>query len=348
MTAHADRPDTTVAIACYDERRWSSILGAVASARAQTVQPAAIVVSVDHNPALAERLREALTNTPGIPDIPDITVVDNVGARGASGNRNRAAAEARTSVIAFLDDDERAEPDWLEHLLEPLADASVAGTGGGCSPAWELSEPTWFPPEFAWAVGAHYEGLPRTTSAVRGVWSGNMAVRTHVFRAVGGFREDFGKIGDVPLPEDTDLCLRVTVAGHGGWRYVPDAVIHHEVPAARSTRTFLVRRCYAEARGKVLMRELAGDLSQQVDGGALGAETRYLTAIVPRGVLREVRTAVGSLAGRDLETARRSADRTVMMVASVGAAAVGAAHGACTLAGRHLPGRHRLRPEDLS
>ena len=41
-----------------------------------------------------------------------------------------------------------------------------------------------------------------------------MVVRRSAFEVVDddGFREDFGKIGDRNLPEDTDLCLRITSA----------------------------------------------------------------------------------------------------------------------------------------
>jgi hypothetical protein len=55
---------------------------------------------------------------------------------------------------------------------------------------------------------------------------GNMAVRTDVFRQVGGFRTDFGKRGSIPQPEDTDLCIRMAEATGGHWMYVPEAITH--------------------------------------------------------------------------------------------------------------------------
>ena len=36
-----------------------------------------------------------------------------------------------------------------------------------------------------------------------------MLVKRSAFELVDGFREDFGKIGNRSLPEDTDLCLRI-------------------------------------------------------------------------------------------------------------------------------------------
>ena len=45
----------TVGIACYSEARWSLLIETIASVQAQD-HPAEIVVSVDHNPALYQRL----------------------------------------------------------------------------------------------------------------------------------------------------------------------------------------------------------------------------------------------------------------------------------------------------
>ena len=43
-----------------------------------------------------------------------------------------------------------------------------------------------------------------------------MAVSRPVFDAIGGFRDDFGKVGGRNRPEDTDLSLRVAAARPGG------------------------------------------------------------------------------------------------------------------------------------
>nr|BFE71393.1 hypothetical protein GCM10020092_046940 [Actinoplanes digitatis] len=76
----------------------------VASARSQTYAPAEIVVVVDHNPALFRRARR---------DLGGVTVLENLYAQGVSGNRNTGAFHTSTSLIAFLDDDTVADPDWL-------------------------------------------------------------------------------------------------------------------------------------------------------------------------------------------------------------------------------------------
>jgi GT2 family glycosyltransferase len=251
-------------------------------------------------------------------------VLENRFEQGASGTRNTGAWHTTTALVAFLDGDITAGPQWLGQLVAPFDDPSVVGTGGAIAAAWERSRPRWMPDELLWAVGASYTGMPTTTAPVRNVWSASMAVRRERFAAVGGFREGFGKVGARNRPEDTDLCLRMS-AGRGRWMYVPEAVVEHAVPAERSTFRFLLRRCYAEGRGKVQMaRLLQGNRS-------LGTERSYLTRTLPRAVLRGVSGAVGVRGSgqptRDPVQPTRTihAARAATVVAAVAAAAIGGA-----------------------
>lgn len=267
-------PAVTVVIPCHSEERWSCLVMAVESAKAQKLAPSEIVVVVDHNPAMYSRIRQ---------EIAGITVLENRYAKGVSGNRNTGAFHVSTELIAFLDDDATADADWLGKLVAPFADPAVVGTGGGINPNWLRARPTWFPDEFLWAVGGSYTGMPTTTAPIRNVWSASMAVRREVFLAVGGFRTGFGKDGNRNRPEDTELCLRMSQNG-GRWMYVPDAVIAHAVPAGRDNMSFFLKRCYAEGRGKVQMAGLN-------EGDSLGSERDYLRRTLPRAVVRELRDA---------------------------------------------------------
>ncbi|MEV6300640.1 glycosyltransferase family 2 protein [Actinoplanes sp. NPDC051861] len=290
----------SIVVPTHSERRWASLTRTIRSAREQTLPAAEVVVVVDHNPAMATRVRQ---------EFPGVTVLENAYARGASGNRNTGAFHTRTPFIAFLDDDTVASADWLERQLAPFADPRVVGTGGGILPAWSRRRPSWMPDELLWAVGVSYSGMPTRTAPIRNVWSANMIVRRDAFLAVGGFRTGFGKLGDQNRPEDTELCLRMSAAG-GSWMYVPSATIDHEVPAERSTFGFLMRRCYAEGRGKV---QMAGLLPKDQE---LGSEKDYLRRTLPRAVARNLADA-GT--GRGMFHALRA----VTVVAAVAAAALG-------------------------
>src|SRR5207247_3975777 len=172
---------------------------------------------VDHNHALFERARRQLDG---------VIVVPNREPRGLSGARNTGVAESRGDVIAFLDDDAVAEPDWLAHLLAAYTDRHVLGVGGAIAPHWLEGRPAGFPAEFEWVVGCTYEGMPTARAQVRNVIGANMSLRRSVVGRVGGFRNGMGRVGLLPVGcEETELCIRARQA-------IPDGVFVYE-PRAR-------------------------------------------------------------------------------------------------------------------
>lgn len=269
-------PAVSVVIAAFADERWKQLCDAIDSIRSQTVPVKETVLVVDHNPALFARARFEFT---------DCRVMANTGPRGASGARNTGAASCRGDIIAFLDDDARSSAHWLAALLRHFARSDIVGVGGRIDPLWSVARPRWFPSEFGWTVGFSYLGMPQQAQPVRNVWAGNMAIRRSVFEAIGGFREDFGKVGDMPRPEDTDLCLRA--AGNRGiWLYEPTGNVGHWIPRQRATFRYFTRRCFQEGRGKAALAALDG--AQE----STAAERSYMCRILPHGVLLGLRDAV--------------------------------------------------------
>jgi glycosyltransferase involved in cell wall biosynthesis len=262
-----------VVIAAFSSERWDHLCEAVASVAAQTSPALETIVVIDHNPDLLARARRELA----------AVVIPNTRARGASGARNTGVAHSHGEVTAFLDDDAAATRGWLGHLRAHFADPGVVGVGGRLDPLWATARPRWFPGEFGWTIGASYTGMPERTARVRNVWAGNMAVRRAAFDAAGGFREDFGKVGNVSRPEDTDLCMRIT---DGAWLYDPAGAVSHLVPAQRARFRFFLARCYNEGRGKAGLAALNGA------GASTSQERGYATRVLPRAILRSLGEAL--------------------------------------------------------
>ena len=269
-------------VACHDHRRWRSLAAAIASLRSQAQLEAEVIVAVDNNRDLYDRLRMA--------DLADRLVL-NEGPQGASTTRNAGAAAATSSIIAFLDDDARADERWLATLISAFEDEDVAGVGGLVSPAWQGERPAWFPDEFGWVVGASFTGMPSDTAVVRNVWAENMAIRRDVFEAIEGFRTTFGKVGSVSQPEDTELCMRSTAAfPRMRWIYEPRAIVHHEVPVQRASFRFFLKRCQNEGRGKAHLAHVLR--AHGTTDGRLDDENRYVTAVLPKSAIGYLRTSL--------------------------------------------------------
>ena len=279
-----DWPTISVITAAFDMERWDGLCQAVESIMAQTVTVLETIAVIDHNPELLDRARR---------ELPGVVAVPNLRDRGASGARNSGVAASRGDVVAFLDDDAVASPSWLEVILPHFADPAVVGVGCRVVPLWTGPRPRWFPPEFDWAVGGSFRGMPESAAPVRNVWTCGMAVSRPVFEAIGGFRDDFGKVGSRSRPEDTDLSLRVAAARPGGtWVYDPAATVSHHVPLERATFGFFLRRCLNEGSGKAALAALNGD------GRSTSAERLYTRRVLPAGVARGLRDTVrGDVSG---------------------------------------------------
>lgn len=281
---NATAPTISVVICAFTPERLRVMGEAVASLRAQTLPPHEIVLVIDHAPELLEEVRELW---------PDLRIVANREKQGLSGARNTGVAEASGEVVAFLDDDAIAAPDWLERLGRAYADPRVLGAGGTVRPRWVEGEPAWFPAEFDWVVGCTHSGMPRRLEPVRNLVGANMSFRRGPLVEVGGFSHDLGRVGSLPVGcEETDLSIRV----HQRWPeaeilYDPEAEVEHVVPAARGTVRYFIDRCRAEGRSKAVLTGMVGS-----DDG-LSSERSYVRRTLPLGVLRGFRDALRGEAG---------------------------------------------------
>ncbi len=269
----------------YDGDRWDLLCRALASVRQQSRVPEQIVLVVDHNLALLERARRAF---------PDVDVVPNACPRGLAGARNTALVHARGDVVAFLDDDARADPAWLERLLATYADDRVVGAGGAVEPAWVAPKPRWFPDEFLWVVGCSWPGLPSSVGAVRNPIGASMSFRRRAFERAGSFTDGVGRgASNLMGCEETEFSIRLHQAlPDGVVLYVPAARVGHSVDRSRTTWRYFVTRCVSEGRSKALVAASVGA------DAALASERTYTTRTLPRGIARGIGDAMrGDCAG---------------------------------------------------
>ncbi len=278
-------PPISVVICAYTDERLELLAAGIESLHSQTVPPHEVVLVIDHSPELEAVCRERW---------PDALVVANREQQGLSGARNTGVAECSGEVVAFLDDDAAAAPNWIERLGAAYADPNVLGAGGSVRPNWSSERPSWFPPEFDWVVGCTHSGMPRRRQAVRNLVGANMSFRRQALLEAGGFRHELGRIGKIPAgAEETDLSIRVGQNNPGGEIvYDPEAAVDHFVPAERASFAYFTSRCRGEGRSKAILAGLVGS-----DEG-LSEERTYTSRTLPLGFLRGIGDAFrGDLGG---------------------------------------------------
>jgi GT2 family glycosyltransferase len=315
VTDVSDR-SVSVVICSYTEDRWDDLVAAVASAHGQSTLPKEVIVVVDHCPGLLRRARR---------DLPHAVVVGSEEPRGLSGARNQGLRTAGGDIVAFLDDDAVAEPDWLERISGRYTDDTVVGVGGEVVPGWSRGRPEWFPEEFDWVIGCSHSGMPKSLGPVRNFVGANMSFRRAALESLGGFSSVLGRTGSNAAGcEETELCIRAAqLSADSKLLYDPEARVTHRVPTSRGTWAYFMRRCYAEGRSKAVVRALT------TRDAALASERQYLRTTVPKGVGRALRQACQ---GRPT-----SALRAVAMVAGVSTTSLGYLGQRAGLSGRTSP-----------
>jgi glycosyltransferase involved in cell wall biosynthesis len=293
-----ERPTVSGVICTHLEERLPWLKESVDSLSSQRVGLSEVVVVVDGDETLAAAVRRQV----------GVRVLSTGVRSGLSVARNLGVAAVDSDVVVFLDDDARADPEWVRALVDTMR-PDVIGSCGRSLPIWGGDRPKWLPNEFLWAFGCSWHGLPDSRAIVRNVIGGCAAIRRKEFLEIGGYSPDFGYApGRHGGGEEAELCLRMVQEWPDRYFiFEPDAVIHHRIPAERMTRRYFVRRCFAEGRAKqeiaasstgssALMpeRQFAYDLLQE-----LGSCVRS----VARGRVSRIHQVAGLLLGAVATTA---------------------------------------------
>jgi glycosyltransferase involved in cell wall biosynthesis len=242
----------TAAICTYN--RYDLLPKAVASLERQSLAKADYeILVIDNSPDHAQSSEVAM----GFRDVAGLTwIVEHT--PGLSNARNVATRNAKSPIIAFMDDDAVAAPDWLEKLAAvfdrfgPQAEV----VGGRVDPIWEVPQPKWLADSLLGNVSVvNWGGADRFAASGEWVAGTNIAFRTAALEKVGGFSVHFGRTrgGQALLSNDeTDVIERMT-AGGARLIYAPGAVVEHLVPAERLTQSWFRRRVAWQAVSDYLL-----------------------------------------------------------------------------------------------
>jgi len=155
--------------------------------------------------------------------------------RGIPFARNTALALALgdSDFIAFIDDDEIPESDWLAELLRVQNGYRADVVTGPCLPRYVEPRPRWV------SEGKFHERPRYPTGTLRHVaFTHNALVRAAVFDGLDRYFDESMALNG---GDDEEFFTRVFAAGFQ-IVWADNAIVHESVPASRSTLRWLLQR----------------------------------------------------------------------------------------------------------
>jgi glycosyltransferase involved in cell wall biosynthesis len=253
----------SVVVCTYAMERYDSFSEAVESVLAQTHDPLEVVLVVDGNDAVFERVQEDFC------DDEAVVCHNNDENRGISYSRTKGAELASGEVVAMIDDDAVAREDWIENLVAVYEETDAVAVGGDVRPDWQTTRPEFFPAEFYWLVGCVEPGFAEDREEIRNGYGSNISFRRDVFLEAGGYDTHTGRRGDKHIQaHEAPVCIRIRELTGEGVIYTDDAVVEHKLFDYRGEFEWLVFRSFWQGYSKRVM-----DLLYP---GEDGDETDYL------------------------------------------------------------------------
>ena len=266
----------TVAVVVPTFNRPDRVRDCLTHLSRQTVPPQRIVV-VDSSPDA--RTEEVVRGFEGV------VYARNPMGRGRTPESRQIGFSLTTEdLVAFLDDDANARPDWLEQLRRRYDDPTVGGVGGSALNGIEgerasgLGSIGLLLPDGR--LTGNFAADPGRDVDVDHLLGANMSVRRSAIVEVGGI---YGDYPGTCLREESDLALRIAKAGHR-LVYTPDAVVDHLPGEYAKGRRFDRRYVFYANRNSVVLLARVYGMDAPIVRRFLGTATREVIGALRRGL----------------------------------------------------------------
>jgi len=239
------------------------------------------VIVIDGTRRLYERVRSEFGNRD------DCLIHCNDENQGVSYSRTKGAELASGDVVAFIDDDAIAEPDWVAKLVEVYESTDALAVGGRMVGNWVAGRPSFLPVEFNWLVGVTHPGSASAGEEVRNTFESNISFRRDIFLELGGFDTSLGPTAEsYSHSEGAEIGTRLQEEYGCGVVYAPQAVVRHTIFEHRIQLIWLLQRAFEQGVSK---RQMERTVSTSTD-----EEYSYLQQLATERVPRRVRKLVSS------------------------------------------------------
>ena len=238
----------SVVVCTHSTDRYGPFSGCVESVLDQTYEPLEVVLVVDGNDEVFEHVREDFGGHE------NVLLHNNDENQGISYSRTKGAEIASGEIVAFIDDDATAEPNWVESLVKVYEETDAIAVGGDVLPDWQTERPDFFPEEFYWLVGCVEPGFAEAGEEVRNTYGSNISYRREKFLEVDGYDPNTGRKGDKHLQaHEAPVGIRLLKEYGKGMVFTEDAVVHHKLFDYRGEFDWLVSRSFWQGYSKRVM-----------------------------------------------------------------------------------------------
>jgi len=166
---------------------------------------------------------------------------------GLSNARNRGWREAKGEYVAYIDDDAKAEPEWLFEMFDFINRHPDVSVFGGPYEGYALVDiPDWFPSEY----GSHNLGFTDRPIEVGKEWisGGNIVFHKEVLQICGGFHDVLGMKGNkVSYGEETRLIKDLSDLGYDIY-YASKMKVKHLIAEYKMSLWWLLKSNYYYGR----------------------------------------------------------------------------------------------------
>jgi len=207
--------------------------------------------------------------------------------RGPAPARNLGLSQSDADIVAFIDADCVADPEWLAELVRPYAEPRVGGVGGAIR-AYKHTQRTaveifseQHSPLVNFLSGEH-EFLPH-------LYTANASYRRGLLNEIGGLNPR------LVTGDDVDVAWRLQLQTGTRLEYAPKAIVFHH---HRSTCTGIARQYRQYGFGEILLdtmyRQYPGyPRNRRFQIRRIASQVAALPHYALSAVLRQVRLATG-------------------------------------------------------
>ena len=193
------------------------------------------IIIIDNDPEKsAENIVESFFDKKDFVYIYDVQPEKNI-----SLTRNKALDYSNAEYIAFIDDDEWADPTWLESLLTTSQQFDADVVFGPVFPVLPDTAPKWIKKGGFFSAGA----CPLTGTSLQHGASNNTLIHNAEFISELQFEPDYGLTGG----EDTELFHRLYLNG-AKLIWCNEAVVYEHVSENRLNLKWLCKRSLREGQ----------------------------------------------------------------------------------------------------